>query len=426
MNQSFNKITKVNGSLRLPGDKSISHRALLISSLAGGKSEITNLSNSADIRSTISCLKDLGIRIDQSDKKTIVYGRGFRGYQKSKKNLNAGNSGTTVRLLSGILAAQNFDSKIIGDQSLSSRPMVRIAEPLIKMGANIKISENGALPVYISSVDKLKPINYQLPIASAQVKSAILLAGLHLDNETRVIESYPTRNHTENLLGLKVVEQEGKIISSVSRENYPEPNEYFIPGDISSAMFFVVLAMLTKNSQLTLKDVSLNPTRIESLNVLKRMGGNIEIEKRGVSNNEVYGDVLVRSSELFNVEIEKNIIPLIIDEIPALTIAGIFADGIFDLRGAAELRVKESDRIKAICTNLLKLGLDVEEFEDGFNVSGYVKKTSETFNSFGDHRIAMAFAILSSLLDKGSQVDNFDCVSISNPDFLKQFNSISH
>ncbi|MCW9066495.1 MAG: 3-phosphoshikimate 1-carboxyvinyltransferase, partial [Ignavibacteriaceae bacterium] len=399
MVQQFQKINDVNGTLYLSGDKSISHRALLISSLAQGKSEIKNLVNSDDIKSTISSLESLGIKVENAGEKTIVSGNGYKGYKLPDKPIYTGNSGTTARLLSGILAVQNFDSLLTGDDSLSTRPMKRIIEPLVEMGAEIKSNDDGRLPLYISRSDNLKPILYQMPIASAQVKSAILLVGLHMDNETTVVESTPTRNHTENMLGLKVVHQDGRISSSVSRENYPVPNEFFIPGDISSAMFFIVLALLTKNSQLTIKDVSLNPTRIESLNVLKRMGGDVEIEERGVSNQEVYGDVLVRSSDLQNVKFEKGIIPLIIDEIPALTIAGIFADGIFELRGATELRVKESDRIRAICNNLLKLGLDVEEYKDGFNVSGNIKNSSASFNSFGDHRIAMAFAILSSHLE---------------------------
>lgn len=425
MVQQFQKIKSINGKLYLSGDKSISHRALLISSFAKGKSAIKNLSNSDDVKSTMRCLASLGINFEHSDEKIIVIGNGYKGYQPSINPINAGNSGTTARLLTGILAAQNFESVITGDQSLSLRPMKRVIEPLTEMGAKLTANGYGRLPLCISPSDNLNPIHYHLHVASAQVKSAVLLAGLHLDSETAIIETSPTRNHTENLLGLKVVHQEGKIISYSSRDYFPEPKNYFIPGDISSTMFFIVLTLVTKKSELIVKNVSLNPTRIECLNILKKMGGNIEIDERGVSNNEVYGDVLVQSSELFNVEIEKRIIPLIIDEIPALTIAGIFGDGIFELRGATELRVKESDRIKAICNNLFKLGLDVEEYEDGFNVSGNIKIPSEPFDSFGDHRIAMAFAILSSLLDKGNQVDNFDCVSISNPDFLKQLNSIS-
>jgi 3-phosphoshikimate 1-carboxyvinyltransferase len=426
MIQSFNKINKVSGSLSLLGDKSISHRALLISSLADGKSYIKNLSDSDDVLSTIHCLRSLGIEIEQNKNELIVNGRGYKGYQKPAGQLYAGNSGTTARLLAGILATQNFESVITGDASLSSRPMKRIIEPLTQMGSKIKSSNEGKLPLKVLPTVSLQPISYNMRVASAQVKSAILLAGLHLDEKTTVIESVQTRNHTENLLGLSVVIEGSNIISSVSRSNYPESKEYFIPGDISSAMFFIVLALLTKNSELLIKDVSLNPTRTECLKLLKRMGGNIQIEEKGSSNNEIYGDLLVKSSDLSNIKIENEIIPLIIDEIPSLTIAGIYADGNFELKGAAELRIKESDRIKAICNNLLKIGLDVEEFEDGFRVSGPIKKQSEPFDSFGDHRIAMAFAILSLLMNSGGRVDGFECVSVSNPKFLKQLNSISN
>jgi len=425
MIQSFSKVNKVSGTLSLLGDKSISHRALLISSLAEGKSIIRNLANSDDVSSTINCLKDLGIEIEQSKNELIVFGRGYKGLQKPGKLLDAGNSGTTARLLAGILSVQMFESIIIGDESLSSRPMKRVIEPLAQMGSKIKSSNDGKLPLNIYPSEKLHAIRYHLPVASAQVKSAILFAGLHLEDETIVIESMQTRNHTENLLELRVVKEDEKIISTVSKNNYPEANEYFIPGDISSAMFFIVLTLLTKNSELFIRDISLNPTRTECLNLLIRMGGNIQIEEKRISNNEVYGDLLVKSSDLSNIKIENEIIPLIIDEIPVLTIAGIFAEGLFELRGASELRVKESDRIKAICSNLLKVGLDVEEFDDGFRVSGSIKKQSEPFNSFCDHRIAMAFAILSSLFDKDSSVEGFECASISNPYFLKQLQAIS-
>ena len=419
MIQSFNKINKVSGTLSLSGDKSISHRALLISSLAEGKSYIKNLSNSDDVKSTISCLQALGIEIEFNEKEFIANGRGFKGYHQPLNSLNAGNSGTTARLLSGILSVQKFESTITGDSSLSSRPMKRIIEPLTQMGSKIKSNVEGRFPLQILPAENLRAINYNMPVASAQVKSAILFAGLHLDEQTSVIESIQTRNHTENLLDLRIVKQEGKIISSVSKNNYPEAKQYFIPGDISSAMFFIVLALLTKDSELLIKDVSLNPTRTECLSLLKRMGGYIQIEQKGISNNEIYGDLLVKSSDLSNIKIENEIIPLIIDEIPALTIAGIYADGNFELKGAAELRVKESDRIKAICHNLLKLGLDVDEYDDGFTVSGKIKMSPEPFDSFGDHRIAMAFAILSSLLKVGGRVEAFECFSVSNPDFLK-------
>jgi 3-phosphoshikimate 1-carboxyvinyltransferase len=425
MIQQFKKINKVNGTLRLLGDKSISHRALLIFSLANGKSVLRNLSKGEDVNSTIYCLKALGVTIECSGDKHSVLGNGFKGYQKPTVVLNAGNSGTTARLLTGILAAQDIDSVISGDTSLSSRPMKRIIEPLSEMGAKIE-SNNGKLPLKIFPTDKQIAIKYNMPVASAQVKSAILFAGLHLDEETMVIESLPTRNHTENLLGLKVVKENNKIFSSVSRTNYPEPNEYFIPGDISSAMFFVVLTLLAKNSELIIKDVSLNSTRTGALNILMQMGGQIEIVERGKSNDELFGDLVVRSSNLSNVDINKEIIPFIVDEIPVMTIAGIFAEGEFSIRGASELRVKESDRIKSICVNLRKIGLEVEEYDDGFVVRGQIRKPLESFESFGDHRIAMAFSILASVINNGGQVNNFECVNISNPDFLNQLHSITH
>ncbi|MBK9099217.1 MAG: 3-phosphoshikimate 1-carboxyvinyltransferase [bacterium] len=424
MIQSVEKINKVSGSLSFRGDKSISHRALLISSLADGQSVIRNLSNSDDVRSTINCLRELGIHIEVDNNVAIVFGRGFKGYQKPAKPMDAGNSGTTARLLTGILAAQNFESIIIGDESLSSRPMKRVIEPLTQMNAKIE-NHDGKLPLRIFSTDNLNSLKYEMPVASAQVKSAILLAGLHLDDTTTVIESTQTRNHTENLLNLEVSKKNQKIVSKVSKNNYPEPKEYFIPGDISSAMFFIVLTLLSNNSEMTIKNLSLNPTRTECLNILKRMGAKIEIEEKGTSNKEIFGDIIVQSSHLKNIEISSELIPSIIDEIPILTIAGLFAEGNFVLRGASELRIKESDRIKAICCNLLKLGLIVEEFFDGFNVSGKLQKPSEPFEGFGDHRIAMAFAILSSLLESGGEVNGFEYVSVSNPKFLSQLSSIT-
>ncbi|MFN3695057.1 MAG: 3-phosphoshikimate 1-carboxyvinyltransferase, partial [Ignavibacterium sp.] len=266
---------------------------------------------------------------------------------------------------------------------------------------------------------------YTLPVASAQVKSAVLIAGLHLSDETKIIEKFVTRDHTERMLGLPVYTiQNSKVVSS-SENYYPAAKEYFIPGDISSAAFFIVLSLITENSELIIKDVSLNPTRIGFIEVLKKMNAEIKIENVRESSNEPYGDIIVRSSNLKNVAIDDSIIPNIIDEIPVLSVAGIFAEGDFEIRNCEELRYKESDRIKAICDNMKLTGLDVEEYPDGFRISGEMKKAEANFKSFNDHRIAMAFSILAMMIGNESSVEGIECVRISNPTFYEQINYVS-
>jgi len=424
MIQEFNKIEKVTGELKLPGDKSISHRAVMFSSMAKGTSKIYNLSNGEDVKSTQSCFKKLGSEIFNKGDYLEVTGKGFKGFKKPDEELDAGNSGTTTRLISGILIAQDFESTIIGDSSLSKRPMKRIISPLSEMGGKIQSTENYTLPLHISSAEKIIPINYELPVASAQVKSAILLAGLHCEDETTVIEKLPSRDHTERMLGLRTEQKGIEKISYVSKANYPVAKEYIVPSDISTAAFFIVLTLLTKNSVLRIKDVSLNKTRTGILTVLKNMGGKIEIENQREIAGEDLGDIIAYSSKLQNVDIPEEIIPNIIDEIPILTVAGVFASGSFKINKVAELRGKETDRIKAICYNLNLLGLSVNELENGFDVSGNMKNEKVIFESFEDHRIAMAFAIMSLLLNQGGKVNNFDCVNISNPNFLSQLKLI--
>ena len=421
----FSKINNISGTLYLPGDKSISHRALIFSAMADGVSIIENLSNSEDVKSTKKCLAELGADIWLEDNLVKVKGVGFKGFRKPKKDLDAGNSGTTARLLSGLLTAQDFESKITGDESLSSRPMKRIIDPLIEMGSGIKSTEKFTLPVEIFSSKKLKSISYTMPVASAQVKSALILAGLHLDVTSEIIEEKETRDHTERMLGLKVEKNSGIKKIYFSKKDYPTPKKYFVPSDISTASFFIVLGLLTKNSELTIKNISLNRTRTGLLNILKKMGADIEVTNRSSSNSEEFGDLIVKSSKLKNIEIEETQIPNIIDEIPILAIAGIFAEGEFKISGAEELRFKESDRINAVCSNLKLLGLDIHESKDGFTISGSIKNSKTEFDSLGDHRIAMSFAILSSLLDGDYSINNFECVKISNPQFLKQLEGIS-
>ena len=424
MIQEFNKIEKVEGTLLLPGDKSISHRSVMFASLAKGSSKIYNLSNGEDVKSSVKCFIKLGAEVSRVNNFIEMKGKGFKGFTKPNVPLDAGNSGTTTRLISGILVAQNFETTIIGDESLSKRPMKRIISPLTAMGGIISSTEKFTLPITISQSNKLIPIDYELPVASAQVKSAVLLAGLHCDGITSVIEKIPSRDHTEKMLGLKTeVTQAGKI-SYASKENYPEPKEYIIPSDISTAAFFIILTLLSNNSELRIKDVSLNDTRTGILTVLKQMGAKIETENERIIAGEALGDILVKSSKLKNIDIPVEIIPNIIDEIPVLSIAGIFAEGEFKISNAAELRGKETDRIHAICHNMKILGIDIGEFEDGFAFSGEVTNSSPVFESFGDHRIAMAFGILSLILDNGGKVNNFECAGISNPDFINQLKQI--
>lgn len=426
MIQEFKKIEKVNGILNLPGDKSISHRALMFASLAKGESIIRNCSNSEDVKSTVDIFSKLGIRIEKSGSRIKIFGNGFRGLKRSDSELFAGNSGTTARLLSGILCAQDFSSVITGDESLSNRPMLRVVDPLKSMGAIISASELGTLPLMISPGKNFHAIEYKMKVASAQVKSAIILAALHLDQKTIIHESTVTRDHSERMLGIKaeLVDNTNKII--VSKKNYPNPFEMMIPSDISTASFFMVLALLVQNSELIIKNVSLNPTRIGIINILTSMSGNIEIENEGIENGELKGDLIIKSSELVNVEIPKEIIPNIIDEIPILSVAGLFSEGNFKINHAKELRLKESDRIKSLCNNYKMLGIDVIEEDDGFELHGGIQNTDDIiFESYGDHRIAMAFAVLSMLLKNGGAVNHFESVAVSNPDFLDQIKSIS-
>lgn len=424
MTHSFEKINYVKGELELPGDKSLSHRSVMFASMAKGESVIRNCSNSEDVRSTMECFSKLGVGFEETEQFIKVKGKGYKNFSVPVTELYAGNSGTTTRLISGILCVQNFVSVITGDESLSKRPMLRVVEPLRLLGANIETTPGGTLPMKINVAEKLVPVNYKLQVASAQVKSALLLATLHLDEESVIVETVPTRNHTEKLLGLRTEETpEGTKIYS-SKKNYPEQFEITVPSDISTAAFFIVLTLLAKDSELVIKNVSLNETRTGIIEVLKKMGADISIEKEFLEKGEKVGDLLMRSSALRNVEIPENIIANIIDEIPILSVAGIFADGNFRINNAKELRVKESDRIKSLCHNFKLAGLNVDEFEDGFEISGSLTDKHVTFESFGDHRIAMAFSVLSMMMKNGGTINQFESVGVSNPSFVEQLKKI--
>lgn len=425
MIQNFTHAESVNGVLELPGDKSISHRSVMFSAMAEGTSSIRHLSSAEDVMSTISCFRSLGTCIDIKGDDLIIKGSGFRGFRAPAGPVYCGNSGTTARLISGILCAQDFSVTLTGDASLSKRPMKRVAAPLSEMGAVLKPAEMGTLPMLIEPAGRLRAVDYSMQVGSAQIKSALIFAAMHIDDQTRIYEKLCTRDHSERMLGLDVRSSENGNVISVSRKNYPMPQDYFIPADISTAAFFIVLALLVPGSELLIKNVSLNPTRTGILKVLESMGADISILDEKVSCNEPYGDVLVRSGNLKNTSIPQSIIPNIIDEIPVLSVAGLFAQGEFTISGAEELRVKESDRIAALCHNYRRLGLDVEERPDGFSIGGEIKNREVVFDSFDDHRIAMAFAILSMISKDGGSVRDFECVAISNPQFMPQADSIT-
>ncbi len=425
--ESFGSVAKINGELEFKGDKSISHRAVIFASLAKGKSSILNLSLSEDVRSSRSVFQSLGIDISETENALLITGKGYKGFTPPSVKLDSGNSGTTARLISGLLINQNFASTITGDESLSKRPMKRIIDPLRLMGGILQPTNDNFLPLSILPSDQLHPITYPLPIASAQIKSAIALSALHLEDETTIIETLPSRNHTELMLGLSVEKGSTGTSIRVSKKNYPQPFEMTIPGDVSSAAFFIVLTLILPNSELHIKNISLNPERSRYITLLKEMGGSIEIEETGKSLGESIGNILVKSSKIKNISIPADAVPLIIDEIPILAICGIFAEGDFEIFHAKELRVKESDRITAMVHNLRLAGLEVEEFPDGFAIREGIpgKPAVNPFESFGDHRIAMAFAVLSCIFVSGGSVNNFSCANISNPEFINQLKSIT-
>jgi len=407
----------ITGKIKLPGDKSISHRAALFAALKEGSSVFTNFNLNDDCSTTLACLKKLGIEHELNGTQLTIQGISLKNWQKPESILDAQNSGTTARLLSGILAALPFETKLIGDSSLSKRPMNRVVNPLQEMGAQIE-STDGCLPLLFKGNGYLKSINYTMPVASAQVKSAVLLAGLFAKGETKVIENSVTRDHTERMLNLHV-ESSGKVKEIISSQDIPIPDLAMeIPGDFSSAAFFICAALALQDSKVEISSVSLNPTRTGLIQVLKQMGGKLDItiEKE---KPEPIGTISAKCSQLKNIEIAAEIVPNIIDEIPILAVLATHATGKFVLKNAEELRFKESDRINSIVQNLRWLGVVVEEFNDGFCLSGPQKLRAGKIITYGDHRIAMAFSIANLLTNENIEIDNPACASVSFPDFYK-------
>jgi 3-phosphoshikimate 1-carboxyvinyltransferase len=417
------------GELRLPGDKSISHRAALIAALADGRSEISNFSTAADCASTLACLRGLGISIEQEQNKVVF--AGSQELSAPRRPLDCGNSGSTLRILAGVLAGHDFSSELIGDRSLSSRPMRRIIEPLEMMGARIE-STDGKAPLKIRGSNRLNPITYKLPVASAQVKSAILFAGLNATGRTRVIETSPTRDHTERLFngfGVPVTTNADLSVTLDGRARFTG-GSITIPGDVSSAAYFVAAAMLLPDSQLTIEGVGLNPTRAAFLSVLTSWGADISTTGMQTERNEPHGTINVRggltgSPAKSARTLDQSMIPSLIDELPLLAVVGSQIDGGIQIRDAAELRHKESDRLAATATNLRAMGADVEEFEDGVAVSGPTRLHDALIDSHGDHRIAMAFSVAALIAGGETEITGADCVEISFPEFFTLLESVA-
>jgi 3-phosphoshikimate 1-carboxyvinyltransferase len=410
---------RISGVASVPGDKSISHRLAMIGAVAEGTTVIRNFAESVDCQTTLDCLSDLGVSIKRSGTTIVIEGRGLKGLRQASHELNSGNSGTTVRLMSGLLAGFPFESTFVGDDSLSRRPMKRVVEPLRKFGATVTARDDNYLPLTIKG-GSLFPVSLTMQIASAQVKSAILLAGLHAPGLTRVREPMPTRNHTEIALaefGARIRTNGDGIEIEGGRPLHGK--EITVPGDLSSAAFFVAAASAVPDSKVTLTGVGLNPTRSGFLSLLQEMGARISITPITAGAGEPVGDITVESSNLAGMEIGGSWIPNVIDEIPMLAVLGTRTQKGIRIRDAAELRAKESDRIRAVAANLRTLGAEVEEYPDGLWVPGNQKLHGGEIDSFGDHRIAMAFAIAGLFSKEPITIKDPSCVGISFPSFFE-------
>ena len=418
------KQTGLRGVVHVPGDKSISHRAVMFGALAKGTTSVTHFLEGADCLSTISCFQKMGIEIEKQNDKVLIHGKGLRGLNSPREILDAGNSGTTTRLIAGILAGQKFISELDGDASLRSRPMKRIMDPLNAMGADIRCrGENNCLPLRIVG-HPLTAIHYTSPVASAQVKSCVLLAGMYADGVTSVTEPFLSRNHTEIMLRSfgADIRSEGTTVSI-----RPEPDllaqDITVPGDISSAAFFIAAGLLTPGSEILLKNVGINPTRAGILKVCQDMGADITLLNADYSG-EPAADILVRTSSLKGTVIQGADIPTLIDELPVIAVMAAFAGGTTVIRDAAELRVKESDRIAVMTDNLRRMGADVEETEDGMIIHGGRPLHGAVIDPRLDHRVAMSFAVAGTVCEGTMDILDGDCVRISYPDFYKDLYSL--
>jgi 3-phosphoshikimate 1-carboxyvinyltransferase len=427
-NLKIKPLSKIKSEIHVPGDKSISHRAIMIGALANGETVVNGFLPSADCLATVACFRKLGISIKVDKDKVVIQGKGLNGLKQPKGTLNVGNSGTTIRLLSGILAGQSFPATITGDESIQKRPMMRIVNPLREMGAEIEgQGANGNIfaPLRISG-GNLAPIRYDLPVASAQVKSAVLLAGLFADGVTTVVEKHQARDHTERMLdyfGARIKLR--GLNTQIQGKNEFDGAEIDIPGDLSSAAFFIVAGLLVPDSELLVRNVGVNPTRIGIIEVLHRMGAKLEVKDEEIISEEPRANMVISSSGLSSTVVSGEIIPKIIDEIPIIAVAATQAQGKTEIRGAKELRVKESDRIATISAELKKMGANIKELDDGMIIEGPTKLRGAAVKSYGDHRVAMAMAIAGLIAEGETTIEDTTCIETSFPGFEKILKKIS-
>ena len=416
----FHKSHPLKGEITVPGDKSISHRGSMLGALANGTTSITNFLKGADCLSTISCFQKMGIEIEETENEILVHGKGLHGLSAPKEILDAGNSGTTTRLISGILAGQNFSCDLTGDASIQKRPMKRIMTPLSMMGADItSVHNNGCAPLHIKGAP-LKGISYQSPVASAQVKSCVLFAGLYADGKTSVTEPFLSRNHSELMLssfGASV--QTCGTTATIEPDPVLTAQKVEVPGDISSAAFFIAAGLLIPGSELLIKNVGINPTRDGILRVCRQMGANLELLNTRTQCGEPVADILVKHSELNGTVIEGDLIPTLIDELPVIAVMAACANGETIIRNAEELKVKESNRLEIIVHHLSEMGCDITGTEDGMIIRGGKPLHGAVLDSHLDHRIAMSFAVAGLVADGETEITNADCVNISYPGFYR-------
>ncbi|MEH7482056.1 3-phosphoshikimate 1-carboxyvinyltransferase [Neobacillus drentensis] len=418
-------INGLNGKITIPGDKSISHRSVMFGSIAYGETKVTNFLPGEDCLSTISCFRKLGVTIEESDNQIRIIGKGFEGLTEPTEVLDVGNSGTTIRLLMGILAGRPFFSSLVGDESIGKRPMTRVTNPLSEIGARIDGRKDGSFTPISIRGGGLRPVNYHLPVASAQVKSALILAGLQAEGQSIIIEPEETRDHTERMIkkfGGEIHKDNQKIM--VKGGQKLTATSIHVPGDISSAAFFLVAGAVIPDSEIVLKNVGLNPTRTGIIEVMKKMGADMEIVQNEETSFEPFGDLIIKTSSLKGTVIEGDLIPKLIDEIPIIALLATQAEGTTIIKDAEELKVKETNRIDTVVNELKKLGAKIEATEDGMIIYGKSVLSGGTVSSHGDHRIGMMLAIAALLCENEAELVNPEAISVSYPNFFAHLNSL--